>query len=567
MAAPMLAAIYSVTRVLPILPTVMQDEYVYSMAARYLSPAEAPHPNYLFSLLYSSTNFCGDQFYTCAKGLNAVFLLATILLVWIIGMRLFGLVAAVVASTATALSPLSVYVSFFMPDSMYFFLIVLSVYIALRVAKNPGWEGWLLLGTALGVAALVKPHAIFTVPAFLIFSAIVMWKSQGATWVKTGLHQLAMIAAFFVLKLGGGYLLAGPAGLSFFGLKYSQSLDQFVDDSWKSLQSPPPVIPGVSGTELPNPTGVTAQIEAYGPPQGFLEVFISQGLGQYALIVFLAGVPFFLGLRALRTVLVSSHPVGEQSAFVILVSVIGVVMIPAVAAFQGLVATFGEDTGERVIARHYEFLIPLLLLAGFSLSKFVEPTKKSRFIQAVLLILAGAYSVIWLPMFISPAFSDSSTLMGLLFSTVVLYLLVATAVTTVALWVAQPATTSNFIAQALIPLMFVSSGLLSQVRLHESTGVEKATFDLAGEAAKPILEGVPGEEIVVVGVSRPALFTAKFWIDTPAVADEIVKNEGGDVSDLVSPYKYALIIGSFTVDIPNEVLAAGDGYQLVRIEK
>jgi hypothetical protein len=79
----------------------------------------------LFSLLYSSTNLCGDQFYACAKGLNAIFLLGIIALVWILAMRLFGLLAAVVASTATALSPISVYVSFFMPDTMFFFFVVL----------------------------------------------------------------------------------------------------------------------------------------------------------------------------------------------------------------------------------------------------------------------------------------------------------------------------------------------------------------------------------------------------------------------------------------------------------
>jgi phosphoglycerol transferase len=413
----------------------------------------------------------------------------------------------------------------------------------------------------------VKPHAVFALPAFLIFSAIVMRKSEAGTWLKVGVQQAGMLAAFFVLKLGGGYLLAGPAGLSFFGPQYSAALDRFLADSSDFTE---PLQVATLALDANQNQGLVNQAEVAQttpPAQGFMEVFASQTLGQYAFIVLLAGIPLFLGLRALKTVLVATSPVGQQSAFVILVALLGAVMIPAVAAFQGLVATFGEDTGERVIARHYEFLIPLLLLAGFSLSKFAEPTKKSRFIQAVLVILAGAYSVIWLPTFISPAFSDSSTLMGLLFSTVVLYLLVAIALTTVALWVAQPATTSRFTAQALIPLIFVSSGLLSQVRLHESTGVEKATFDLAGEAAKPILEGVPGEEVVVVGVSRPALFTAKFWIDTPAVADVIVKNEGGDVSDLVSPYKYALIIGSFTVDIPNEVLAVGDGYQLVRIQR
>jgi len=567
LAVPLLAAIYSVTRVLPMLPIVMQDEYVYSMAARHLSLAEAPHPNYLFSLLYSATNLCGDQFYTCAKGLNAIFFLVTILLVWILAMRLFGLTAAAVASTATALSPLSVYVSFFMPDTMYFFFVVLCVYLALRIAQRPSWQSWIFLAAALGITALVKPHVVFALPAFLIFSSIVMRKSQAGTWLKVGAQQAGMLGAFFALKLGGGYLLAGPAGLSFFGTNYTAAVELFIAGSSEVTKQNQVVPPVPLGSQIPNPTG-QAELDQISPgPQDFIGVFASQAVGQYALMVLLAGIPIFLGIRALKTVLMSSSPVGQQSAFVILVALLGVFMIPAVAAFQGLAASLGEDTAGRVISRHYEFLIPLLALAGFSLAKFLEPTKKSRFIQAVLVALAGVYSVIWLPIFISTGLEDSSILTGLLFSTVAFYLLVATVLTTVALWALQPAKTLNFIAQALLPLVFVSSGILSHVSLNESAGVGKANFDLAGEAAKPILEGVPGEEIVVVGVSRTSLFTAKFWVDISGVEHVIVTREGDDVSKIIGPYTYALLIGTFTVSAPHEILAAGDGYQLVRIQK
>jgi phosphoglycerol transferase len=131
------------------------------MAARHLSMAEAPHPNYLFSLVYQTTNLCGSEFYSCAKGLNAIFFIGTVFIVWLLGKQLFGVVAATVASTATALSPISVYVSFFMPDSMYFFLMALSVYLALRVSSKPSIQGWAIVAATLGLAALVKPHAIF----------------------------------------------------------------------------------------------------------------------------------------------------------------------------------------------------------------------------------------------------------------------------------------------------------------------------------------------------------------------------------------------------------------------
>jgi hypothetical protein len=265
--------------------------------------------------------------------------------------------------------------------------------------------------------------------------------------------------------------------------------------------------------------------------------------------------------------IVSKNSVGQQSAFVILVALLAAVMIPAVAAFQGLVATLGEDTGERVISRHYEFLIPLFLLAGFSLSRFVEPIKKSRLIQAGIVFFATIYSVIWLPSSIVPGFSDSSMLMGLLFSTVVFFALAAILLVTVSFWVIAPARTFRFIALGLAPLIFVTSGLLSQARLYESTGVERANFDVAGQAANTILRGVKGEDIVVAGVFRPSLFTAMFWIDIPGTADLVLENDGEDISSLVGSYSYVVVVGSSTVKGPNEVLSAGDGYQLIRLQK
>ena len=565
--APLVAAIYSVVRMFPVLPAVMQDEYVYSMAARHLSMAEAPHPNYLFSLVYQTTNLCGSEFYSCAKGLNAIFFIGTVFIVWLLGKYLFSAVAASVASTATALSPISVYVSFFMPDSMYFFLMVLSVYLALRASSEPRLRGWLFLATTLGLAALVKPHALFALPAFLIFSALVMRKGQGGTWLKIGIHQVGMLITFFALKLGVGFLLAGPAGLSFFGGNYTRSLNRFVSDAGKSDSAPKEKEPEVKATQVPA-TGEQAElVQASSETQGFFEVFVLQSLGQYALVLFLAGLPLILGIRALKTVVSANQAVGKQSAFVILVALLGIVMIPAVAAFQGLVATLGENTDERVISRHYEFLIPLFILAGLSLVKFVEPSKTSRMIQASVILIASAYSAIWLSGFIVPKFSDSSILMGLLFSNTVFYMLVAVVAVTVGLWAIDPIKTLNFTAFALVPLVFVSTGLLSQAALYENTGVDKADFDVAGQVSNPLLAGVSGEEIVVVGLFRPSLITAKFWIDLPRVADAVIAADGKDVSDIISPYSYALIIGDSTVSIAHEVLATGEGYQLVRIEK
>ncbi len=66
------------SRVSMVNPAILGDEYLYSINARHAAPWD-PSPagdfsNYLFNLVYSSTNICGDAFYTCGKILNLIFL-------------------------------------------------------------------------------------------------------------------------------------------------------------------------------------------------------------------------------------------------------------------------------------------------------------------------------------------------------------------------------------------------------------------------------------------------------------------------------------------------------------
>jgi hypothetical protein len=74
---PFIAALISIGRIMPVLPAVMQDEYVYSIQARFTPFAGQLYPNYLFSWLYSGTSACGADFYSCGKGLNVLFFFAT----------------------------------------------------------------------------------------------------------------------------------------------------------------------------------------------------------------------------------------------------------------------------------------------------------------------------------------------------------------------------------------------------------------------------------------------------------------------------------------------------------
>ena len=84
-------AIWNFYRVAPVGPAILGDEYIYSQSARHQSPwgpqITGDFSNYLFNIVYSTTNVCGPNFYTCGKILNLVFFVGFIFLIFIAALR------------------------------------------------------------------------------------------------------------------------------------------------------------------------------------------------------------------------------------------------------------------------------------------------------------------------------------------------------------------------------------------------------------------------------------------------------------------------------------------------
>jgi hypothetical protein len=96
-------------------PAILGDEYLYSINARHAAPWD-PSPagdlsNYLFYLVYSSTNLCGDAFYSCGKILNLIFFIGFLIIIFIIAVRFLNYWVALAFTVAAGLSPISVYTS------------------------------------------------------------------------------------------------------------------------------------------------------------------------------------------------------------------------------------------------------------------------------------------------------------------------------------------------------------------------------------------------------------------------------------------------------------------------
>ena len=543
---PVAFAAWSITRVWTVLPSIMGDEYVYTSAAKHLPFAEQYFSNYIFSWVMSATNMCGTDFYVCTKGINSVFFALAILFTFLIAARFLTFGWSVFVASVTALSPIAIPVSYFMPEIMYFAAMTGVVLVALWVADKGKWQLWSLVGISLGLAALVKPHAIFMLPAFTIFALVVSYKLASGSWLAGIRSAGSTISGFFVAKFGLGFLFAGTEGLKLFG----------------GYGSPVDALTSVVQNQAPN-VGQDAGSQATG-----LELLASIAFGHLAMhlavVLMIAGLPLLLSLRVLLSVAKKPEPVGPVSSLFILVGLVTFSIIAVVAVFEGYVSTGGDDHSDRLILRYYEFLIPQFIVMGLLLPRFTDSKLVWRILQGSTVVVAALFFSIFYPGNFDQQYADSSTLPGLAASGG-LFIAVAVAIAAAILyWIFTPEEGNVLIGRFIIPLFLIVALFMSQSKLIEINGTQ-AYFDQAGWASRDALNDVPGDRIIVIGQTRTEVFTVKFWIDEPNIKDLLVLEGSVVPLDNVSESDYVVTLGNIGIDFPHEVVTEGEGYKLVKV--
>ncbi len=554
---PFFAALISIGRVWPVLPAVMQDEYVYSIQARFTPFTEQTFPNYLFSWLYSGTSACGADFYSCGKGLNVLFFLATLAFIFLIARRLLSVTWGAMITTIAAFSPIHVYVSYFMPEAMFFSFITAAIHFALIAGTKHKLAWWAATGAVLGLSALVKPHALFTLPAFLLFGLLVAMRSDQGSLSNGLVASFGKLGAFAVVKFGGGFVFAGASGLSLFGSSYESSLNQFVSENAQGQAD-------VSAQNISN-VSLVAPVQAAGASgPGFFEVFIPHSFAHFALLLTVAGIPLLLSVSVIKDSVVKKIEISIASQFLLLIGLLGLTFAVSVSAFEALVTSIGDDHGSRIITRYYEFLYPMLWIAAAVFAKFVEPTIRVRLFQSGLAVSALIFGWIYLSG-VNQSFADSILLSGYLSSPVVIPIVAVIGIIVALVWVFSAASGAKLIVYVATPLVLLIAGFTSQSLLLTQVGTKEAYFDVAGQKAKPLLSDVAGEKISIVGPVRYQNFTTKFWIDKAGIKDvSLPDGESIDVAALPD-VDFVVLIGNAKLTGSAQSLQQGEGYAIVKI--
>lgn len=107
---------------------------------------------------------------------------------------------AIWAGLAAALTPTSIVVAGLVyTDTPFVFFATFALYAALRWLESPRWRWALLLGVALGLAALTRALIVLWVPPLMIFLALVLLLRR--SFGRGALAQLATVGALFALFL------------------------------------------------------------------------------------------------------------------------------------------------------------------------------------------------------------------------------------------------------------------------------------------------------------------------------------------------------------------------------
>ena len=547
---PFILALWSISRVWTVLPSIMQDEYIYTSQAKNLPFAEQFYSNYIFSFVMGVTNYCGDEFYACTKSINSLFFLGTVLFTFLIASRFLTLRWSVFAASVTALSPVAIPVSFFMPETMYFSLMTFTVWLTLVVSKRETLWLWALPGISLGATALVKPHAIFMLPAFAVFAFVYAYKKYSSSWIKAIASASAVVVGFMTTKLGLGYAFAGAAGLKFFG-GYGSPVGAIAGVVSKPAEVSPPDSPA-------DPETASSGLEI------FLEVSASHFLAHTAVLLLLAGIPLILSLRIALSVSKTKQPVGDVSSFFILIALITASMVVVVALFEAYVTGSGDDHSDRLILRYYEFLIPQFVVMGLLLDRFTDSRTVLRAIQGSVIVLAAMAFTIVYPITFNKQYADSSTLPGI-GDTQGFFIFVGLFVSSaVIFWIVNPERGNQVIGRVIMPAVLILALVMSQNKLIEINGTP-AYFDRAGWDSRTYLQEVPGDRILVVGQTRTEVFTVKFWIDEANIRDLLVGDGSVIGPENIEETDYVVTLGNMEIGFNHELVTEGEGYRLVKV--
>ncbi|MBA1204474.1 phosphoglycerol transferase [Pseudomonas capeferrum] len=508
-----LALVLLVLRSSGIYPSVMGDEYTYSSMARVLPLSAASIPNYLYLSIYKGTLLCGSGFMGCTKLFNALFFVAAAPFIYLTARRFCDVRVSLVIVAVSLLGPINIYTAYFMPEALFFFTFWVSVWYFLSLDARATARQWVIFGLIVGCSSLVKPHALFVIPAFCLCIMFFAYKALDR-WFVTGLKNAAIFVVTLLLtKFIFSYLVAGKAGLTLFGNFYATTLES----NASSLQRYLDILlaaPSIVGGHL-------------------LANALMFGLA-FAIVILVT-------IKALSNrVVLPEHKI----AFCTLALLLN--LIAVVALFSASVAgSNAAETAFRLHMRYYDFMLPLLFIAvGSQINLTQEATYKYwKYAIGAVMLLAIIYATANRMHPFTLSFIDNPELRGYTLSKKAFVVLACLSLLSIVLWWKSVATGAKFFIFAYLPLSVAVSTVGANIGIIERTTPD--AYDKAGQFAKSYLSPAELSKLLVVGESAPQILRALYWVEDLNAGPDLTYKPGVPYTAAQTPAdkKWILAIG------------------------
>lgn len=525
-ATSLLAFWFLTSRVAGVNVSVLIDEYSYVLDAHYRELTEAFYPNYLFQLVYSTTKQCGAEFYSCARSLNAVFVIGGAVFIYLLAKNVSGKKwLGAIAAAAGILGSYGTYTAYFMPEAIFNFPMLIFFWALIKFGKTENILGWFGLGAILGIASLAKPHAFFVIPALLIF--IFFWTR--AINKRYFLHSTLRISSFLAGAVGSkfllGYSIAGTKALSIFG-SYGD----------------------VAGAG-------SAAIEAASRNSG-LNV-IGTAWGQTLMIVMILGFALPVAIAGIISGLRRDAAVFDDNRVRFVVGLSLLNMMAVSALFEAWLSLF-----TWMHTRYYSYLIPLaiiVLIEGYSRSRAeVQPLIK-RIVVGIFIVLASValvtaaipYGANWID---APDFRFHID--SIVVSSILILISIGLAV-----WWLWNSKTPLLIGVIVSLLASIMSGSHISNFLVANFGQDSA-YDQLGRILRNYLPQTELDKTVLVGDNNTTMERALFGSLSGGARAILAPEEGFDVATLSAGTSWLVKVGEPVILGLDQPDISGNGYSL-----
>lgn len=508
-----LALVLLLMRSSGIYPTVFGDEYTYSSMARVLPLSSASIPNYLYLSIYKSTLMCGDGFVSCTKLLNALFFVLASPFIFMVARRFCSARVAVLIVALSMLGPINSYTTYFMPEALFYLTFWVSVWYFLTLDSSAPWQRWALLGVLMGCSSLVKPHALFVVPAFCLCIAYFAYKDVDR-WFVTAVKNAAIFFGVMLLtKWGFSYLVAGKAGLTLFGNFYATTLESSASslDRYLAILKAAPTIAA-----------------------GHL-------LGNAVMFGCALAIIISASIATLRT-----RAIGDDGKFAFFTLFLLLNLIAVVALFSASVAgTNAVETALRLHMRYYDFMFPLLFIAaGAELAGTkLAPHRYVRWGVAIVIMSAVLYAGITRMHPFTLSFIDNPELRGFTYHKKIFVVLALLSLISLILWCTKPRKSMQLFLYIYLPLSVLVSTVYASISLLERNQAD--VYDKAGMFARQYLPVTERPHLLLVGDNPASILRALFWVEDLNAGPDLSYKPGEIYTADQSPAdkKWILVVG------------------------